>query len=131
VTTEGAAVVLESQGIHTPDRSHPAGVGWTPDGEDTSETKREKPGCHRLSLCLSLSRPRDDMLFLCALFFPSRWDFEQIVFTEGESKGASLLPYRSLKAYREVGESSIPNPDCSARNQSVCRVITSKFLKCF
>jgi hypothetical protein len=43
------------------------------------------------------------MLFLCALFFPCSWGFKQLVFIEGESKGASLLPRRALKTYREFG----------------------------
>jgi hypothetical protein len=34
----------------------------------------------------TLSRSRDDMLFLCALFFPSRCGFEQLDFIEGEVK---------------------------------------------
>jgi hypothetical protein len=80
---------------------------------------------------LSLSLSRDDMLFLSTLFFSSMWGFEQLVFIEGESKGATLIPYRSFKAYREMGQSSLKNPVCSVRNQPVCIVITATFIKCF
>jgi hypothetical protein len=74
VTIEGAAVVVESQGIRTPDRSHLAGAGWTPDVEDTSETERKARVSWAPSLSLSLSLSRALEMICCSLLYSTLTD---------------------------------------------------------